>query len=87
MPKFLDTHNLKGVDEETLRKAQCSLKDEFGVTHDNMMYNRDEDRWYCLLDAPSREAVVKHHEKHGFKCDWITEVKTTAQLDPQQNCI
>jgi len=87
MPKFLDTHNLKGVDEETLRKAQCSPKDEFGVTHDNMMYNRDEDRWYCLLDAPSREAVVKHHEKHGFKCDWITEVKTTAQLDPQQNCI
>jgi hypothetical protein len=78
MPKFLDTHNLKDADEETLRKAQSSPKDEFGVTHDNMMYNKDEDRWYCLLDAPNREAVVKHHEKHGFKCDWITEVKTTV---------
>jgi hypothetical protein len=21
---------------------------------------------------------VKHHEKHGFKCDWVTEVETTA---------
>jgi len=41
-------------------------------------YNREEDRFFCLLDAPSKEAVVKHHEKHGFKCDWITEVKTTA---------
>jgi hypothetical protein len=30
------------------------------------------------LDAPNKEAVVKHHEKHGFKCDWVTEVKTTA---------
>ncbi|MFL6317665.1 MAG: hypothetical protein ACJ705_06445 [Nitrososphaeraceae archaeon] len=30
-----------------------------------------------LLDAPSKDAVVKHHEKHGFKPEWITEVKTT----------
>jgi hypothetical protein len=22
--------------------------------------------------------VVKHHQKFGLKCDWITEVKTTA---------
>jgi hypothetical protein len=26
MPKFLDAHPLKGVDEETLRKAQKILK-------------------------------------------------------------
>ncbi len=45
MPKFLDVHSLKGLDEEAL---------------------------------PSKEAVAKHHEKHGFKCDWITEVKTTT---------
>ncbi|HEY9387765.1 MAG TPA: nickel-binding protein [Nitrososphaeraceae archaeon] len=31
---------------------------------------------FCLLDAPSREAVEKHHEKINVKCDWITEVKT-----------
>jgi len=77
MPKFLDVHSLKDVDEETLRKAQNSPKDEFGVTHDNILYNKEEDRFFCLLDAPSKEAVVKHHEKHGFKCEWITEVKTT----------
>lgn len=75
--EFLDAHNLKGVNEKTLRNAQNSPKDEFGVTHDNMMYNREEDKWYCRLDAPDRGAIVKHHEKHGIKCDWITEVKTT----------
>ena len=37
MPKFLDVHSLKGVDDETLRKAQNAPKDEFGVTHDNIM--------------------------------------------------
>ena len=78
MPKFLDAHNLKGVEEETLRKAQSSPKDEFGVTHDNMMYNKEEDKWYCLLDAPDKEALLKHPYKLVLKCDWITEVKTTA---------
>ena len=34
--------------------------------------------FFCLLDAPNKESIVKHHEKHGFKCEWVTEVKTTA---------
>jgi hypothetical protein len=52
MPKFLDVHSLKGIDEETIKNAQKMPKDEFGITHDNMMYNKEEDKWYCLLDAP-----------------------------------
>lgn len=77
MPKFLDSHHLKGVDENTLRNAQNSPKDEFGVTHENIMYNEKEDKLFCLLDAPSKEAVEKHHQKLGIQCEWITEVKTT----------
>ena len=77
MPKFLDVHSLKDLDERTLRKTQDAPKDEFGVTHDNILYNSEEDRFYCLLDAPTKEAVIKHHTKHGFKPEWITEVKTT----------
>ena len=34
MPKFLDAHSLKGFDEETIKKAQNMLKDEFGIAHD-----------------------------------------------------
>ena len=77
MAKFLDVHSLKGVNEETLRKVHYSPKDEFGITHDNLIYNKEEDRLFCLLDAPNLEAVVKHHEKAGFNCEWISEVKTT----------
>ena len=34
---------------------------------------------FCLLDAPNKEAVKKHHEKkYAVKCEWIIEVKTTA---------
>ena len=65
MPKFLDVHPLKGVDEETLRKAQKMPKDEFGTSLRCGVYSKEEDRWYRLLDALSKEAVEKHHQKAG----------------------
>ena len=30
---------------------------EFGVTTENMMFNIEADRLYCLLNAPNKEAV------------------------------
>ena len=78
MPKFLDAHSMANVTEEQLKKAQNMPKDEFEVIHHNIMYNKAENKAYCLLDAPSKEAVQKHHEKYGMKCDWVMEVKTTA---------
>ena len=78
MPKFLDVHPLKGFDEDALRKLQHSPVDEFGIKHLNLMYNQEQDRFYCLLEAPDKQAVENHHNKHGIKCEWITEVKTTA---------
>jgi hypothetical protein len=68
---------VKGFEEETLRKLQQSPVDEFGITHLNIIYNK-EDKFFCLLDAPNREAIENHHNKHGVTCEWITEVKTTA---------
>ena len=77
MPKFLDSHGLQGAEPEELKKAQNDPKDEFGVSVLNVIYSEDEDRMYCLLDAPNKEAIVKHHEKLGYKCDYILEVDTT----------
>jgi len=77
MPKFLDVHPLEPFTVEMLRQAQNSPKDEFGVTHHNIIYNEKENKLFCLLEAPSREAVDKHHQKAGVKCDWILEVNST----------
>ena len=77
MPKFIDSHKLMGMDEETLKKQQSAPRDEFGVKHINLLYNKEEDKLFCLLDAPNKEAVEKHHEKAGVKPDFIIEVKTT----------
>ncbi len=79
MPKFLDSHGLQGADPEELKKAQNNPKDEFGVTHLNIIYSEDEDRCYCFLEAPDKEAVVKHHQKLGYKCDFIMKVDDTVE--------
>jgi hypothetical protein len=42
------------------------------------MYDQEEDRFFCLTEAPSKDAVEKHHKKFGFGSEWISEVKTTA---------
>jgi Protein of unknown function (DUF4242) len=79
MPRFLDTHKIgTSATEDQLIQLQKSPADEFGVKHINMLYNYEANVMYCILEAPSQEAVEMHHEKLGFKCDWITEIKTTA---------
>ena len=78
MPRFLDIHPMKGLDEDLLKKLQDSPQDEFSGKHLNILYNPEADKCFCLLEAPSKYAVEKHHEKMGIKCEWIMEVKTTA---------
>ena len=78
MPRYLDAHPASGMTEEMLKTLQKAPKDEFGITHVNLMYNLAENKSFCLLDAPNKEAVEKHHAKVGIKPDWITEVKTTV---------
>jgi hypothetical protein len=65
--------------EEDLIKEQNAPRDELGVKTVNILYNLEGGVIYCLLDAPEKEAVEKHHDKIGVKCDWIMEVKTTQK--------
>jgi predicted RNA-binding protein with PIN domain len=80
MPTYLDAHDLGNATEEQLKQAQNAPKDEFGVIHKNILYNKEENKAFCILDAPNKEAVEKTHQKLGIKCNWITEVKTTDEF-------
>lgn len=77
MPKFIDSHPFGELTTDLLQKAQRAPRDQFGVTHDNILYNKQHDKIYCILDAPSEEAVRKHHEHVGLNCDFVEEVKST----------
>ena len=78
MPTYLDAHDLGNATEEQLKQAQNAPKDECGVTHKNILYNKEENKAFCIVDAPNKDAVEKTHQQFGMKCNWITEVKTTA---------
>jgi hypothetical protein len=48
MPRFLDVHSMKGLDEDSLKEIQNAPTDEFGVLHLNILYNPEVDRCFCL---------------------------------------
>ena len=73
MPIFLDVHKVP-FSEDNIKELVDSPMDEFGVTHVNLLYNKEVNVCFCLLDAPDKVAVEKHHDKAGIKCEWITEV-------------
>jgi hypothetical protein len=77
MPKFIDTHEMGPLTPEKLRKLQHAPKDEFGITHHDILYARDGSKVYCVLDAPNRDAVQRHHDKAGLHTEWIEEVEST----------
>jgi hypothetical protein len=42
------------------------------------MYNIEDDKVFCLIEASDKNVVEKHHTKYGIKSEWIVEVKTTS---------
>ena len=77
MPKFIDAHPMNPLTAEQLRAAQTSPPDEFGVSHHDILYNEPENKLYCVLEAPDRAAIEKHHAKIGIRRDWNHEVEST----------
>jgi hypothetical protein len=57
------------------RAGSCVLSEKL---LDMRSLHRAADLCFCLLEAPNREAVEKHHEKINLKCDWITQVESAA---------
>jgi len=60
MPKFIDVHKMNPLTEQQIKQAQNAAKDEFGVTHENIIYSETENKVFCVLNAPNKEAVEKY---------------------------
>lgn len=77
MPRYIDQHKMGSITPEMLRKMQNEPRDEFGVLHHEIFFNKEDDKIWCVVDAPDKEAVRKHHEKAGVKVDWVHEIEST----------
>ena len=77
MPRYIDQHAMIPFKAEQLKKLQNAEADEFGVTHHELIFSEKDNKIWCVIDAPNKEAVEKHHKKANIKADFIFEVETT----------
>ena len=77
MPRYIDQHEMKPLKAEQLKELQNAEPDEFGVTHHEIIFSENDNKVWCILDAPNRDAVSKHHKKAKIKTDYVFEVETT----------
>src|SRR5579872_2332585 len=66
---------MKDLTPDKIEKLVNSPVDKFGVVHLELFHNKKEDKMYCILEAPNEEAIWKHHEAAGLKCEFITEIQ------------
>lgn len=77
MPLYMDYHDdlhlpadaVKTISED----AAANKSDQFGVRQAELYHNSDG-KVYCLLEAPSAEAVRQHHAAVGIECGEVHEV-------------
>ena len=83
MPIFIDGHKMGGLDASKLKKIIEDPPDKNGITHRDILYNEKENKLFCIVEAPNREAVESHHLDVGIKCDFVIEV-TSLQTESLQ---
>lgn len=82
MAKFIDVHEgFVGATQEqldTAHEADLKIEAEEGVHFERAWLDRESGRAFCLSTAPSKEAVMRIHERAGHPTTEVYEV--TAEV-------
>lgn len=82
MPRYMDVHDgFVGVTQEQLEQAHRSDTDiqaEEGVSFDRAWLDTESGKVFCLSSGPSKEAVMRIHERAGHPTSQVYEL--TAQV-------
>lgn len=69
MAKFMDVHSgFFGVTQEQLQEAHnrdLAIQDDEGVVYERAWLDPESGKVFCLATGPSREAVMRIHERAG----------------------
>jgi hypothetical protein len=78
MAKYMDVHSgFVGVTEEQLREAHSrdlANETEEGVHFERAWLDPESGKVFCLSSGPSKEAVLRVHEKSGHPTQEIYEL-------------
>ncbi|TRX71452.1 nickel-binding protein [Carboxylicivirga sp. M1479] len=80
MPIYMDRHDLPGVTAKDVAKAHkqdLKVQDQFDCKAITYWFDEARQTAFCLIEAPSKEAVEKMHDcAHGLIPNEIIEVNT-----------
>jgi hypothetical protein len=83
MTRFMDVHSgFAGVTEEQLQAAHCrdlEIEGTEGVHFERAWLDPVAGKVFCLSSGPSKEAVLRVHEKAGHPATEIYEL--TVEID------
>ena len=78
MARFMDVHNgFFGVTAEQLAEAHqrdLDIESDEGVHYEHAWLDPDAGKVFCLATGPSREAVMRIHERAGHPTPEVYEV-------------
>ena len=82
MPKYMDIHDgfvgaTKAQLDEAHRRDLAIQADE-GVSFDQAWLDPQSGKVFCLSSGPSREAVMRIHERAGHPTDAVYELPVEA---------
>ena len=82
MTAFMDVHDgFFGVSAQQLAEAHqrdLAIQDDEGVTYERAWLDPEAGKVFCLATGPSREAVMRIHERAGHPTPQIYEI--TAEV-------
>jgi hypothetical protein len=83
MAKFMDVHSgFIGVTEAQLREAHerdLAVEAAEGVHFERAWLDPDSGKAFCLSSGPSKEAVLRVHQKAGHPTDEIYELPVEVE--------
>jgi hypothetical protein len=78
MAKFMDVHNgFFGVTAEQLRDAHnrdLAIQDDESVVYERAWLDSESGKVFCLATGPSKEAVMRIHERAGHPTPEVYEL-------------
>ncbi|HEX5911715.1 MAG TPA: SCO4226 family nickel-binding protein [Actinomycetota bacterium] len=82
MPEFMDVHRgMEGITPEGLaeaHRADLAIQDEEQVDFKHAWGDPETGLVWCLSEAPTKEAVIKIHERAGHPTDEVYPVPVQA---------
>ena len=83
MPRYMDVHkHIHGVTKEAVAEAHAKdlkIQGKYGVNYVKYWVDEKDEKVFCLVDAPNKEAAAKvHAEAHGLLADETYEVSEGA---------